>query len=198
MAVNVVDDIFINSLNTETVNSEPLLHELQLGEQLNECVHQSRRQDFALMLAMLCDDVREQSQFVLPRTAPIDGTATDKAQLTNQVLRKHFDLPEEAPLALKSVEQIKAFNQGQLVADQKLATLHLTNALSPKPLAFRNDNKHVNHDVLSNTTLVCQKKHAQVQENTVINKPLTMHVEGWLKAVQTSLVKSSLIDVIAA
>lgn len=198
MAVNVVDDTFINSLNTQTVNSEPLLHELQLGERLNECVHQSRRSDFALMLAMLCDDVREQSQFVLPKTAPIDGTATDKAPLTNQVLRKYFDLPEEAPLALKSVEQIKAFNQGQLVADKKLATLHLTNALSPKPLAFRNDNKHVNHDVLSNTTLVCQKKHAQHQANTVINKPLTMQVEGWLKALQTSLVKSPLVDVVAA
>lgn len=198
MAVNVVDDTFINSLNTQTVNSEPLLHELQLGERLNECVHQSRRSDFALMLAMLCDDVREQSQFILPKTAPIDGTATDKAPLTNQVLRKYFDLPEEAPLALKSVEQINAFNQGQLVADQRLATLHLTNALSPKPLAFRDDNKHVNHEVLSNTTLVCQKKHAQHQANTVINKPLTMQVEGWLKAIQTSIVKSSLVDVVAA
>ena len=198
MTVNVVDDTFINSLNAQTVNSEPLLHELQLGERLNECVHQSRRADFALMLAMLCDDVREQSQFVLPKNAPIDGTATDNAQVTNQVLRKHFDLPAEAPLALKSIEQIKDFNQGQLVADQKLATLHLTNALLPKPLAFRNDNKHVNYEVLSNTTLVCQTKHAQEHENTVINKPLTMHAEGWLKAIQTSLVKSPLVDVVAA
>lgn len=198
MAVNVVDDTFINSLNTQAVNAEPLLHELQLGERLNQCVHESRRSDFALMLAMLCDDVREQSQFVLPKTAPIDGTALDKAPVTNQVLRKYFELPEEAPLALKSVKQINAFNQGQLVTDNKLATLHLTNALSPKPLAFRNDNKHVNHEVLSNTTLVCQKRHAQLQVNAVINKPLTMQVEGWLKALQTSLVKSSLVDVVAA
>lgn len=200
MAEHVVDNIVNTLFNTQAVNSAPLLHELQLGERLNECVHQSRRADFSLMLAMLCDDVREQSQFILPKSAPIDGTATDKAQLTNQVLRKHFDLPEEAPLALKSVGQINAFNQGQLIAEQKLVTLHLTNALSPKPLAFRNDNKHVNHDILSNTTLVCQKKHAQVQEheNTVINKPLSMHVEGWLKAVQISLVKSPLIDIVAA
>ncbi len=194
MAINKTD----NTIDINAVSSPPLMHELQLGEQLNQCIHQSRRSDFALMLAMLCDDVREQSQFSLPKTAPIDGTATDKTPLINQVLRKHFDLPEEAPLALKSVEQISGFNQGQLVAENKLATLHLTNVLSPKPLAFRNDDKHVKHEVLSNTTLVCQRKHAQHQANTVINKPFTMQVEGWLKAIQTSLVKSPLVDVVAA
>lgn len=197
MAVNVVDDTFIDSLNPQTVNSAPLLHELQLGERLNECVQQSRRSDFALMLAMLCDDVREQSQFILPKNVPIDGTSTARKQATNQALRKYFELPEAAPLALKSVEQINAFNQSQLVADNRLATLHLANAISPKPLAFRNDNKHVNYEVLSNTTLVCQQKHAQQQSNTVINKPLSMQVEGWLKAIQTSLVKSPIVDVAA-
>ena len=198
LTVEVVDPTQINSINSQTVNSAPLLHELQLGERLNKCVHQSRRADFALMLAMLCDDVREHSQFVLPNTPIIDGTATDKPEQTNQVLRKYFELPEEAPLALTSVDQISAFNQAQLVADKKLATLHLSNALVPAPLAFRDDDKHVNHSVLTNTTLVCQKKHAQQQANSVINKPLTMQVDSWLKAVQTSIVKSSLFDVVAA
>lgn len=193
-----MDNLFNTSLNKQSVNSGPLLHELQLGEQLNECVHQSRRSDFSLMLAMLCDDVREQSQFILPQTAPIDGTSTESKQVTNQLLRKHFDLPDEAPLALKNIEQINQFNQGQLVADNNLTSLHLINALTPKPLAFRNDNKHIISEVLSNTTLVCQEKHAQKQADKVINRPLSMHVEGWLKSIQTSLVKSNLVDVIAA
>jgi len=195
--VNVVDETFNTLLNKQTAASKPLLHELQLGEQLNECVHQSRRSDFSLMLAMLCDDVREQSQFILPNTAPIDGTSTDKEQVTNQVLRRHFDLPEEAPLALKNIEQINQYNQGQLVADNDLASLHLINALTPNPIAFRDNNKHIPSTVLSNTSLVCQEKHALAQEEKVINKPLDMHVEGWLKAIQTSLVKSHLVDVAA-
>jgi len=197
LTVNVVDETFNTLLNEQPAASKPLLHELQLGEQLNECVHQSRRSDFSLMLAMLCDDVREQSQFILPNTAPIDGTSTDKAQVTNQILRKHFELPEAAPLALKSIEQINRYNQGQLVADNDLTSLHLINALTPNPLAFRDDNMHISSDVLSNTSLVCQEKHALTQEEKVINKPLDMHVEGWLKAVQTSLVKSSLVDIAA-
>ena len=198
MTVNVVDETFNTLLNEQPAASKPLLHELQLGEQLNECVHQSRRSDFSLMLAMLCDDVREQSQFILPKAEPIDGTSTDKKQVNNQILRKHFDLPEEAPLALKNIQQIKQYNQGQLVADNDLASLHLTNAISPKPLAFRNDNKHISNNVLSNTSLICQEKHALRQEEKVINKPLDMHVENWLKAIQTSLVESNLVDVIAA
>ena len=197
MTVNVIDETFDTLLNKQAADSKPLLHELQLGEQLNECVHQSRRSDFSLMLAMLCDDVREQSQFILPKTARIDGTSTDKEQVTNQLLRKHFDLPEEAPLALKNIEQINQFNQGRLIADNDLPSLHLMNALTPSPFAFRDNNKHISSTILSNTSLVCQEKHAQAQEDKVINKPLDMHVEGWLKAIQTSLVKSTLVDIAA-
>jgi len=198
LAVNVVDDTFNTSLNKQAVTSKPLLHELQLGEQLNECVHQSRRSDFSLMLAMLCDDVREQSQFILPKAEPIDGTSTDKEQVNNQILRKHFDLPAEAPLALKNIQQINQYNQAQLIADNDLPSLHLINAISPKPLAFRDDNKHVSNNILSNTSLVCQEKYALKQEENVLNKPLDMHAEGWLKAIQASLIESNLVDVIAA
>jgi len=194
----VVDDTLNASMNKETVNSAPLLHELQLGEQLNECVHQARRSDFSLMLAMLCDDVREQSQFILPKNSPLDGTATDKTKLNDQILRKRFDLPEQAPLALTKLEQIAQFNQGELIANNDLPSLHLINALTPNPLAFRDDATHINSDVLANTTLVCQEKLRLKPQDDIVNKPLNMQVENWLKAVQTSLVKSTLVDMVAA
>jgi len=173
------------------------LHELQLGEQLNECVHQSRRSDFSLMLAMLCDDVREQSQFILPKSAPTDGTSTDIKHVNNETLRKHFELPNEAPLALKNIEQVNRYNQSQLIADNDLATLHLANAISPNPLTFRDDKKHISNEILSNTHIICQEKHANKQEGQVMNKPLNMNVDGWLKAVQSAIVESSLLNVAA-
>lgn len=191
MAVNTANIIPDNNI---ALNSEILLHELQLGEQLNESVHQARRADFSLMLAMLCDDVREQSQFVLPKA---DESSVDQSKQTNDALRQHFDLPEQAPLALKNIEQINQYNQGQLIADNDLVSIQLSNALSPKPLAFRNDNHHIARDILSNTSLTCQEKHNHQQSSAVLNKRLNMNVEGWLKTVQTSLVKSSLVDAIA-
>ena len=192
MAVNTANNISDNNISPK---SDILLHELQLGEQLNESVHQARRADFSLMLAMLCDDVREQSQFVLPKS---DGNLTDIADQTNEALRQHFDLPEEAPLALKNIEQINQYNQGQLIAENDLVSVHLSNALSPKPLTFRDDNRHITSNVLSNTSLTCQEKHNHEQSSAVINKRANMNVEGWLKTVQTSLVKSNLVDVIVA
>lgn len=198
MTVNVVDQTFSSLLNKQTSTKEPLLHELQLGERLNESVHQSRRSDFSLMLAMLCDDVREQSQFILPNSVAIDGTSINSKEASNQTLRAHFELPALAPLSLEKIEQVKQYNQGQLIADNHLASLQLSNALTPIPLAFRNNSKHISANILTNTSLVCQEKHARNQESKVINQPLNMHVENWLKAIQTSIVKATLVDTIAA
>ncbi len=192
MAVNAANNIPDNNI---APNSAILLHELQLGEQLNESVHQARRADFSLMLAMLCDDVREHSQFILPQ---VDVSAVEQSIQTNQVLRKHFDLPEQAPLALKDVEQINQYNQSQLIADNDLVSIRLSNALSPKPLTFRDNKQYIATNILSNTSLTCQEKHNHQQVPTVLNKRINMNVDAWLKTVQTSLVKSSLVDVITA
>ncbi len=192
MAVNAANN---KSDNNIAPNSAILLHELQLGEQLNESVHQARRADFSLMLAMLCDDVREHSQFILPQA---DASLSEQSAQTSQTLRKHFDLPEQAPLALKNIEQISQYNQSQLLADNDLVSIQLSNALSPKALTFRDDKQHIGSNVLGNTSLTCQEKHLSQQTAPVLNKQINMNVEAWLKTVQTSLVKSSLVDVIAA
>jgi len=192
LAVNAANNIPDNNI---APNSAILLHELQLGEQLNESVHQARRADFSLMLAMLCDDVREHSQFILPQA---DISAVEQSIQTNQVLRKHFDLPEQAPLALKDVEQINQYNQSQLIADNDLVSMQLSNALSPKPLTFRDNKQHIATNILSNTSLTCQEKHTHQQAPSVLNKRINMNVDAWLKTVQTSLVKSSIADVITA
>jgi hypothetical protein len=193
LAANTVNNIPDNNiaLTSEVLKSEILLHELQLGEQLNESVHQARRADFSLMLAMLCDDVREHSQFILPKA---DVSSADQSKQTNQALRKHFELPEQAPLALKNIEQISQYNESQLIADNDLVSIQLSNALSPKPLTFRDDNKYIASNILANTSLTCQEKHTNPKSSPVLNTRINMNVESWLKAVQTSLVKSSLVD----
>jgi hypothetical protein len=175
-------------LAVDAIEKNLLIHELQLGEQLNECIHSERRSDFSLMLAMLADDVREQSQFILPHTSAKDAEA-----ITDNSLRKQFHLPKKAALALENVEQIGQYNQAGLIESNEREHLHLTDILAPKPLAFRNDAKHICSDVIGNTSLHCQLKLKQ-QQTTPINKPLAVNVQGWLDAIQTSLVKSSLIS----
>ena len=161
-----------------------LEHELQLGEQLNSCVHQERRSDFSLMLAMLTDDVRNHSQFLLPQTEQEEHKTTDEA------LRKCFSLPKETPLALQSLDEIDDYNQAQLIVEQQLSQIKLTDALAPKPLTFRDDAKHIDQQVLSNTSLHCQKHY----RDNAQQKTTRMGFEAvqWLNALQNSIVKSTL------
>ena len=167
-----------------------LQHEHQLGESLNECVHQARRSDFALLLAMLNDDVRQQSQFLMPKTEqPVK-------QITDASLRAEFELPQSADLALNNMEQIQQYNQAGLISDNLMASIKLGDALNPKPLSFRDNKHHVPTEVLSNTSIHCQNREQPTPEEGEQTKQtsaerLSLNAKGWLKAVQNTLVKTS-------
>lgn len=173
----------------DVLSNDILTHEQQLGEQLNESVHMARRSDFSLLLAMLTDDVRAHSQFKLPRTESPEIT-TSSAQL-----RKEFQLPAEAPLAMADINELSAFNQANLVENNQFEQLHLTNALKPKPLAFRDDASHIANNVLENTSLYCQQQHRQskVSSQQLSNQRADFNAKAWLAAVQTAIVKSPLM-----
>ncbi len=201
---NVTTDIS-NNVSANKSSAGILLHELQLGECLNDSVVQARRADFSLMLAMLAEDVREQSQFVLPRPAKPEATPQ-----SNKALRKELNLPNQAPLCLESLSDINQFNQVKSIVDNDLAHIHLVNALVPKALSFRDDKNHLPTNVLQNTSLCCQlkyknavmaeKEQSATEEtfdkllNDPINKPLSFNAKKWLQGVQQSLVKAPLIN----
>ena len=180
-------------METQSVNSNLLVEELQLGEQLNHCVQSDRRSDFSLMLSMLTDDVLAHSQFKLPHTEQPTKLTTD------ETLRKAFDLPKKPRLSLEGLEDIDEFSQAHLIELQQLSTLHLTQALSPKPLAFRDDKLHIEPNVLANTRLYCQQQY-QLKKQADSNKDesgkdnrLAFNVNAWLKSVQTAIVKAPLL-----
>ena len=207
------NDVMKNSaghLASDLSSTNVLLHELQLGEQLNESVEQTRRADFSLMLAMLAEDVREQSQFLLPKSP--EETAVE---LSNLALRKQFNLPDKAKLALTTPNEVNQFNQAHTIVDNDLANIHLTNAMMPKPLAFRDDNKHIESQVLENTSLFTQLKHKQAAEacqahlnqlpqnqldttsietDKPLSQSLNFNAKAWLDGIQQSLVKAPLLN----
>ncbi|TPH16416.1 VC2046/SO_2500 family protein [Litorilituus lipolyticus] len=176
-----------------------LLHELQLGGQLGDSIHQARRADFSLMLSMLADDVREHSQFSLPQS-----DKNYNSTVSNESLRKLFSLPNERPLALRNMEEVAGFNQGQSAADE-FVTIRLLNALKPNALAFRDDVKHVPTQVMSNTSIACQLRHEEQSAEAAqsseqhkalykpLSKPLSMQVNEWLKNIESSITKAPLV-----
>ncbi|MBL4909328.1 MAG: hypothetical protein JKX78_04760 [Alteromonadaceae bacterium] len=180
-----------------------LFHELQLGSELNECIHNERRADFILLLAMLTEDVREHSQFFVPKTNVKERDYSDEA------LRKAFHLPNKAFLALQKSTDIEKLSQSKLIVDQQLATMHLQDALTPRPLAFRDDANYITSNILSDTNIHCQVKiqqkvyhekkstkkelndKEQNSKETSLNAAAFFNAKAWLDNIQNSLVNGS-------
>lgn len=169
------------------LDTQLLINEISLGNTLNQCVHAERRQDFSLMLAMLTQDAREFSEFMLPDSSPENKSTDDNSQL-----REYFSLPKAQALALSNIEQVSSYNQADLVATPNMVNLHFLNALAPKPLAFRDDAKHINHDVFTNMSVHCQQRYLR-QKNTSELQPtkLSFNAKSWLKNVQESIVAAT-------
>ena len=169
------------------VENNILISELQLGEQLSQCIHSERRSDFSLMLAMLTDDVRDHSQFTLPVVEQTDAPNNE------QYLREQLKLPNKVELAIKNLSELNCFNQAQQVVDGQLSSIHLENSLMPKPLAFYNDKNHIPTDVLSNTSVHCQSRYKH--NNVKVAQRLSFNAKGWLDTIQLSIVNAPMLSV---
>lgn len=172
-----------------------LVNELQLGDQLGQCVHSRRRADFSLMLAMLTEDVREHSQFFVPKR-PLKEVNT-----SDDFFRKVFHLPAEAPLTIKDFSDIHDFSQAGLVEQQNFADIQLKNILKPLPLSFRDKKEHIPTSVLTDSSVHCQQRHrenlAKKTENskqTLLNSPAFFNAKAWLDNIQTTLVNATSVQ----
>lgn len=162
-----------------------LINESQLGSQLNQCVHQSRRSDFSLMLAMLSQDVRDFSEF-----HSVDNDTAESTQESD--LRALFDLPQEKRMGLTSMDEVEEFNQAHLIEEGGLSTIRLNQCVKPQALAFRDDKEFIDTVVTSNLS-PCQQRHLASGESTIAKSPDT-NVQMWLKSVKTAMAKSSEIS----
>ncbi|MCT7656622.1 hypothetical protein MBH78_22305 [Oceanimonas sp. NS1] len=106
------------------IHANLLINDSQLGDSLNQAVHQGRREDFGLLLAMLSEDARD-----LPR---IDQPA---AGLSEPDWRAHFALPEPTPpLFAEAVDEARATGLSRLAGELQQDSLRLLLAMRGEPL----------------------------------------------------------------
>ncbi len=109
---------------TGVLRDQLLIDELQLGQNLNQAIHEGRRSDFGLLLAMLSPDVEDQ-----PWVA--DAPAIEAATID---WRRRFELPKARPLAAEPSSHARAMRVSELVAGGSLLSAHLLDCLEPEPL----------------------------------------------------------------
>ncbi len=117
-------------MELHTLDKANLINELQCGQSVGQAIHQSRRSDFALLLAMLSQDVRD--------TTPIDKLPDpDHTDLYHQ-----FSVPKSQPL----VSDQQSYQRGEKIAEQfnhsGIMAAKLQCYLSPEALTYRPEQTH--------------------------------------------------------
>lgn len=128
------------------IRNNYLVDELQLGTRLNEAVSAGNRADFALMLAMISQDVTDDASVVDPvKTKP---RADD--------LRKMFSLLPERSFYAEAQDFGMEDRIGECVANGAASAVQLLLSARGEPLALKEDS--IGHDVRSNLSPLARAK----------------------------------------
>ena len=133
-----------------------LITESQLNTRLNKSVHEKRRGEFALLLAMLSLDAIDFSQFHLPKTEIEDSTVGE------DTLRKQIGAGPKQLLAPDKFDiLIGQFNASLLMqAGERagMSDIKLNHCLNPEPLFIRDDVSHIPLQVRDNCELAVRRR----------------------------------------
>ncbi|MBQ4833283.1 queD like 2 [Pseudoalteromonas sp. MMG010] len=133
-----------------------LITESQLDTRLNKSVHERRRGEFSLLLAMLSHDALDFSQFHLPQSDSLNDIVDE------HVLRKKFGSGPIQQLAPDKFNMLIGQHNCKILQQSGeqsgMMTIKLTHCLNPEPLVIRDDSTHIPLSVLDNCELAVRKR----------------------------------------
>ncbi len=112
---------------TNEIRDKMLVDELQLGNDLNQAVHDGFSAQFNLMVSMLSDDMQDQAWVT-------DPVVQEKQ---TEDLREQFALGEPVRLQSDDGDIVKADLLGDYFRQGGLVAVHLMQCLRPEPLTLR-------------------------------------------------------------
>lgn len=119
-------------LQSPTQTQAGVLNELQLGGGICNAVKTNSRADFALLVAMFSNDVRE--------TTPVESVK--KLDDPQAVLRKNLGVPESQPLRSDAESYGKSAHIAQQFHQSGIQAAKLQQGLTPDALAYMTENTH--------------------------------------------------------
>ncbi len=130
---------------TTTDTSEPVtpavINELQVGDNICAAVKQHRRADFALLVAMFSEDIRETVSIT-----PVDLTSNSESEL-----RDKLQVPISAELRSNQESYLKGARISEQFHQGGLQSARLQNGLNPDSLAYLTEHTHdLGEDVYRN------------------------------------------------
>ncbi len=113
-------------MQVHTLDKAAIINELQFGNGINHAVHEGRRADFALILSMFSDDVRDNT--------PVE--MVDELVTTDALLRRRFELQSPQPLRSDQSSYAISALQAKQFHTSGLPSAKLTHYLLPEPLVY--------------------------------------------------------------
>jgi len=107
--------------------------ELQLGQQINRSVETGERANFALLLALLSEDVAEQDQFHFEQ----GDNAIEADSLLSSI-----DIPRAQHLIGNEQDEAQSLALGKLAQEQGTLAVRLSHCINPEALSFDLDKKY--------------------------------------------------------
>ncbi|MFW7523194.1 VC2046/SO_2500 family protein [Vibrio ostreicida] len=109
-----------------TLDKASIINELQFGKGINHAVYEGRRADFALILSLFSDDVRDNT--------PIEKVT--ELDTTEKALRRRFELPPPQPIRSDQSAYSVSAVQSDLFQRSGLSSAKLSHYLTPEVLAY--------------------------------------------------------------
>ncbi|UUM31332.1 VC2046/SO_2500 family protein [Vibrio japonicus] len=119
-------------MQVHTLDKAVIINELQFGNGISHAVHEGRRADFALILSMFSDDVRDNT--------PVEKV--EEINTTDQLLRQRFELQPPQQLRSDQSSYDISAQQAKLFHDSGLASAKLSHYLKPEVLAYLPEDTH--------------------------------------------------------
>ncbi|ENM5727534.1 hypothetical protein V4V56_003529 [Vibrio mimicus] len=114
-------------MQVHTLDKAGIISELHFGQGISQAVTQGRRADFALLLALFSNDVRDNT--------PIDKI--NEAPTTEEVLRQRFELAQPQPLENDESSYQVSAKQAAMFHEGGMASAKLSHYLNPEALTYR-------------------------------------------------------------
>ena len=113
-------------MQIHTLDKAVIINELQFGNGLSHAMHEGRRSDFALILSMFSNDVRD--------VVPVEEVKEVKT--SDEILRQQFFLSQPQPLRSDSSSYELAAEQAKQFHDAGLPSAKLSHYLKPDALTY--------------------------------------------------------------
>ncbi|MBD1582889.1 VC2046/SO_2500 family protein [Pseudoalteromonas sp. S16_S37] len=163
-----------------------LTREEQLGSALSVSVAEHRRADFAMLLAMLSQDVLDFSQFHLPEAQQTE------ADLSEQALKKKLQIGPQRALAPEQFDMLIGQDNAKILEQSSLTSLKLQDYLNPEPLAIRDDKTHIPLVVVDNCDLAVRKRLEATKKGYATDEKPAMNAAGFYDQIASGQMQSAL------